>query len=561
MTATKTQRRIQAKAIDQLPLVARQRLLVSGAVNPYEKYQTDPLAYAEKELGISPWPGRGAKGQRELYEDIAASVQKQLDGEPAPRVFRVESGNGLGKTFGVAPLVNWFFDAFAPSIVYTTAPSKEQVELLLWKYIKAQRPSRLLGRVLPKEPRMEKGPDHFALGKTTSDSGGKGEERFKGQHHPYLMFVLDEAEGIAGFVYDAIKRMMTGGLVILVILLGNPRSRSSDFFKWGKSPGVMNYRWSALNHPNVLDGAETVPGATNRGWVIERIWEWCDVVPQHDEDSFTFTLPFDVPTPPDGGGACGPASTVFLPTDEFLTSVMGIAPYNAASKTFLPAGRYEAACKREAEDIDPTAAWIGVDVAGFGADAGTVYVRRGGAVIRAARITKEDQVDYFHAVEKEALKLLGQGVTKLHIRVDAGGGFGGGVIALLQRCEELKRGFTDYKVIEVQFGGEAHDKKAYADLATEMYAQSAESCRTLSITRAPAELEGDLCEREYKWVNKAGVEVRKLEPKDVYRRRNKRSPDDGDGFVLCASPDFIFVRLSDKPAVLNRYGAVSSKRK
>ena len=540
MTATKTQQRIHAKAIAQLPLVMRQARLGTEDSSPYEKYQTDPLGYAKKELGISPWPGRGAKGQRELYEDIAASVKNQLAGQPAPRVFRVESGNGLGKTFGVAPLVNWFFDAFAPSIVYTTAPSKEQVELLLWKYIKAQRPMHLSGRVLPKEPRMEKTAEHFALGKTTSNAGGKGEERFKGQHHPYLMFVLDEAEGIASFVYDAITRMMTGGLVILVILLGNPRSRSSDFFKWGKRPGVMNYRWSALNHPNVLDGAETVPGATNRDWVIERLWEWCEVVPLHDEDAFTFTLPFDVPPPPEGGGACGPAGTVFLPTDEFLTSVMGIAPYNAASKTFLPAGRYEAACKRDAPETDPTQARIGVDVAAFGADAGTIYVRHAGIIRRAARITQEDQVDYFHAIEKEARKLATLGVTSLHIRVDAGGGFGGGVIALLERCEELKRAFADYKIVEVQFGGEPHDKKAYADLATEMYAQAAESCKTLSIRRAPEELEGDLCEREYGWVNKGGVEVRKLESKDTFRRRKHRSPDDGDGFVLCASPDFIF---------------------
>lgn len=560
MAVTKMQKRVQDKASAQLPLVARHSRLNTEAVNRYEKYQRDPLGYAEKELGISPWPGRGAKGQRELYEDVAASVSQQLAGQPAPRVFRVESGNGLGKTYGVAPLVNWFFDAFAPSIVYTTAPSKEQVELLLWKYIKAQRPSHLTGRVLPKEPRMEKSAEHFALGKTTSDSGGKGEERFKGQHHPFLMFVLDEAEGIAKFVYDAIVRMMTGGLVIIVILLGNPRSRSSDFFKWGKRPGVMNYRWSALNHPNVLDGAETVPGATNRDWVIERIWEWCEVVLEHDDDLYTFSLPFDVPPPPEGGGTCGPPGTIFQPNDEFLTSVMGIAPANSSAKTFLPSGRYEAACKRLPPQTDPTRARIGVDVAAFGMDAGTIYVLHGGTVRRAARITKEDQVDYFHAVRQEALRLAAIGVTSLHIRVDAGGGFGGGVIAMLQRCEELRTGFPDFQVIEVQFGGAPHDPKAYADLATEMYAQSAESCKGLSIHGPPEELETDLCEREFKWVNKASVDVRRLEPKDLFRHRQSRSPDDGDGFVLCVSPDFIFKKKDTSKTPASRPMAYSINR-
>jgi hypothetical protein len=99
--------------------------------NPYARYRTDPIGYVEKELHVTPWSGRSKKGQRELFADIGESVRKQLAGEPAIRIFRVEAGHGVGKTFGAAGLVNWFFDAFAPSITMTTAPTKPQVVKLL----------------------------------------------------------------------------------------------------------------------------------------------------------------------------------------------------------------------------------------------------------------------------------------------------------------------------------------------------------------------------------------------------------------------------------------------
>ena len=124
----------------------------------YLRFQGDPVGYAETVLGLSPWPGRNAKGQRELFEDIGESVRRQLAGDKsAPKIFRVEAGHGVGKTFGAAMLVNWFFDCFPPtsipgSVTLTTAPTKAQVEELLWKDVKSMRPSTLPGRVFAGTP-------------------------------------------------------------------------------------------------------------------------------------------------------------------------------------------------------------------------------------------------------------------------------------------------------------------------------------------------------------------------------------------------------------------------
>src|SRR5579871_6877118 len=149
------------------------------AASEFEKYQTDPVGYAREVLGLLPWSGCSAKGQLELFADVAESVRRQLAGQQATRIFRVEAGNGLGKSFAGAMLVNWFFDSFAPSVTITTAPTRQSVDELLWKEIKAMRPAHLPGRVLPSEARMVKGPNHWAIGKATSDARGMGEERFK----------------------------------------------------------------------------------------------------------------------------------------------------------------------------------------------------------------------------------------------------------------------------------------------------------------------------------------------------------------------------------------------
>jgi hypothetical protein len=96
-------------------------------------------------------------------------------------------------------------------------------------------------------------------------------------------------------------------------------------------------------------------------------------------------------------------------------------------------------------------------------------------------------------------------------------------------------------VIEVHFNGTPSNRTAYADLATELYAESAEAVKGLAIVDPPDELEADLCERTYRWANWKGYEVKELESKDAFKKRhNGRSPDDGDGFVLAVAPDFVF---------------------
>lgn len=531
----------------------------SSAKFDFSEYRFRPADYIREKLHWEPWEGSDEEpGQLEVLEAYELALRQQWErreyehgriagedlqwwrpGDTIRYRIRLEAGHTVGKTKLLSGVFSHFFDCFPPAIVYTFAPSWDQIKRLLWKEIEGDRKGRvdLPGRVL-ETCEIKYKPDHFATGAATSDAGGRGTERTQGQHGPYLMFVLDEAEGIPDFVYDAIDSMASGGLVI-VFQAANPRTRTSRFHKAKARPDTRSFRMSCVSHPNVRAGREIVPGAVRRDYVETMVGLHCEAVAAHEPDNHTFTLPFDVRT--DAG--VQPAGTIFRPDAEMMFRVLGIAPANIADDTFVPVGRYEAAKKRGIRP-EGTSARMGLDVARFGKDFGTLYVRRGMAAWRARQFAQVDTNAYAGGLKEVAKELARDGVTSLHVRIDAGGGFGGGVADRIRDDAELRALFPDYQVHEVDFGGTAHlaEPQGYADHVTEMYNAAGETLKGLALLNPPDALERDLTERKYRWVNLAGVAVKRLESKDDFRKptRAGRSPDDGDGFVLAAAPDHLF---------------------
>lgn len=518
--------------------------------NPYAAYRFEPQRYIQEQLGWHPWAGCGPQpGQVEILDAYTLALRRQHErlayesgdidvdelrywqpGQTIQNRFRIEAGHGIGKTKISSAIVSHFFDTCAPAIVYTFAPSAEQINDLLWKEIRTdRRKANLPGRVL-EIPELKYKSDHFAKGRATNNAAGTGSERIQGQHGPYLMFVLDEAEGVADFVYDAVESM-TGGGITIVLMLANPRTRTSKFYKQRSRPDVCNFRISCLWHPNVMADRDIIPGAVRREYVERMIDDHAERVPAHEEDNHTFAVPWR----PDA---------IYRPDAEFMFRVLGIPPANIAIDTLVPLGRYESALERAPHPGDKDRFWarLGVDVARWGNDMGTLYVRYNGRAWRAAQFAQKDTTAYAQRIKQECLHLQARGATSIHVRVDGGGGFGGGVIDQLRHDAELTRLIPDFQVLEVHFNGVPHDDHAYDDLITEMMAEAAETLKGLALVNPPAELEADLTERKYRWVNRAGIAVKRLEPKDEFRKpaRLGRSPDDGDGFVLAVAPDHIF---------------------
>jgi hypothetical protein len=522
----------------------------------FARYRFDPILYLREKMGWEPWRGTEEQpGQvevidayvlalrqmheREEYEAGTKTLEELTVWQPGVVIqnwLRIEAGHAVGKTKLFSGLVNHFFDCFVPSILYTFAPTFEQIHDLLWKEVKADRRGKgLPGRIL--DLALVVSDNHFAKGRATNNAGGRGSERAQGQHGKYLLFAMDEAEGIPDFVYNAVKSMMSGGICIC-LMAANPRTRSSTFYRQRELPVVKNFRISCLSHPNVIAGRAIIPEAVKRDYVLDMIETNAEPVAEENPDTHTFTLPF----PASKRGQVYPAGQVWEPDAEFMFRVLGVAPANSAHNTLCPIGRYEAACQRKEKRVGSDIR-MGIDVSRWGDDFGTLYVRVGNWVWRAARFAKQDTTAYVGAIKTEALRLQADGARSLHIRVDGGGGFGGGVIDQLKHDPQLKAAFgAEFKVFEVDFGGKAYDEKAYHYLMTQLYAEAAETLKGLCLLNAPKELEADLCERQYKWVNVAGIAVKQLEPKEAFRQRLQRSPDDGDGFVLAVAPDFLFKR-------------------
>lgn len=541
---------VQIQARAQRERRERQR----GAESTFDRYRFAPLRYIQERLGWSPWRGScDGPGQAEIVDAYELATRQQHEkrdyeagtsdlsaltcwqpGQVIQNQIRVEAGHTVGKTALAAGLVSHFFDCFPPAIVYCFAPGHDQINDLLFKEIRKQRRGRgLPGRVL-ETPEIKLAGDHFVKGRATNDSHGRGTERVQGQHGPYLMFVIDEAEGVADYVYDAIKSMTSGGISI-VLMLANPRTRSSRFHRAASSDRVASFRISCVQHPNVLEGRERIPGAVMRDYVEQMIddgeTQHAEVVSAHDDDQHTFELPWR-------------PGVIYRPDHEFLFRVLGIAPANIADDVFVPVGRYEAAKQRTPESHEPHIARIGGDIARFGRDLGCVYIRHDGRLWRSGQFAQEDTNAYARHIHDEGLKLAAQGVTSLHVRIDGGGGYGGGVVDKVKIDLELIRAFPDFRVLEVHFNGTPADDTRYADTATEIYDHTAEVLRWVALVGPPGALEADLCERTYSWVapsrDEVKRDVKKIESKKDFRARLHRSPDDGDGCALACAPDRVF---------------------
>ena len=527
-------------------------LLAGIGVLDVGKYRFDPAAYIEDYFGWTPWSGGEHVGQQEIIDAYVLALRQQHErydynngfidesaleywqpGQTIQTIISIDAGHSVGKTKLCSGLLNHFFDCFIPSIIYSFAPSEDQIKDLLWKEIKSDRErTNLPGRIL--DLRLDRGPDHFAKGRATSNTRGTGTERAQGQHGDYLMFVVDEAEGVESFVFDAIDSMASGGIAHIVLVARNPRTSSCRAHKIRKLPTTNALRISCLHHPNVVHNRDIVPASVTRRWVDEKIDEWCNLSKEHNPDLYTFEVPWR-----DG---------IFEPADQrFLWRVMGIVGGMTANDVFVPVARYEAACNRDEplREVDDWKAQLGIDCARFGDDVGTGWTNTAGYLSRYAEFTQADTLEYFRATKAEIERLKDNGCTHVTVNVDGGGGFGGGVTDLLRADADIYEWFQKpakvekddkrewhFIVNEVHFGGKPDNEDKYADKSTEIYAQAAERLKEMVIKTPLVELEEDLTQRKFIWAIKGLTDVRRIEKKEHFKKRVGRSPDNGDGAAL-----------------------------
>lgn len=218
------------------------------------KIASDPIFFSKEILG------GGELWSRQV--DLFNAVKDN-------RRVAIKAGYNLGKTYSIARLALWFLYSKPHSIVITTASTNRQVKTLLWGEIrKAHRNARVPmgGQLDLTSLRIDD--DWYAIGFSTDEP-----TNVQGFHAKRVMVVIDEASGVDKEIVESLEGAISGDDCRMV-MVGNPLTPTGAFYEAFKSPAWHKISISCLEHPNVIEGKEIIPGMVTRGWVEDKKKRW-----------------------------------------------------------------------------------------------------------------------------------------------------------------------------------------------------------------------------------------------------------------------------------------------
>lgn len=177
------------------------------------EYRKNPVLFAQEILKFEP-----DEWQREALMDLAAN----------PKV-AIKSGQGVGKTGMEAVALLWFLCCYPYPRIVATAPTKQQLHDVLWSEVsKWMSKSSLLSEILKwtktyiymvgNEKRW------FAVARTATKP-----ENMQGFHEDNMLFIVDEASGVADPIMEAVLGTLSGKNNKL-LMCGNPTRTSGTFY-------------------------------------------------------------------------------------------------------------------------------------------------------------------------------------------------------------------------------------------------------------------------------------------------------------------------------------------
>lgn len=178
-----------------------------------ETYWDDPVGFAIDVVQFEP-----DEWQQDVLNDLASD----------PKV-SVRSGQGVGKTGVESIAALWYLTCRPYPRVVATAPTLQQLNDILWSEIaKWKNRSPLLDILLEWTKTriyMVGFEDRwFAVARTATRP-----ENMQGFHEDYMLFIADEASGIADNILEAILGTLSG-LENKLLMCGNPTRTSGVFF-------------------------------------------------------------------------------------------------------------------------------------------------------------------------------------------------------------------------------------------------------------------------------------------------------------------------------------------
>ncbi|MBS7212945.1 MAG: terminase B [Megamonas funiformis] len=438
---------------------------IDELVNSMKKYIQDPVLFVRNVLKVKP-----DKWQEECLQAIANNGR-----------VAVRSGHGVGKTALESWVILWFLFTRPFPKIPCTAPTQQQLLDILWpeisKWLKRSelmdslfdwQKTKIQNRIFPER--------WFATARTASKP-----ENMAGFHEEHLLFVIDEASGVADQIYETIEGALTTKDAKL-LLCGNPTKNFGVFKRAFFEDRYLYYTIKV----NCMD--------TNR--VAS---DYCQrLIRQYGMDS-----------------------------DVVRVRVLGEFP-KSEPDGLIPLEIVEAAMMRDLDINYDSMLHIGADIARFGDDETTIVPRIGGKTLGLFHYTKQDTT----TTAGKILSITTGFMRDYHkpfasICIDDDG-VGGGVTDMLR--EKIYERNLNIEVVGCHNGGRANEPEHYANWITEQWCNLKQRLTDGDIELPQDdELSAQLSTRKY-GINSKGQIV--LEDKKTYKKRIHRSPDRADGLIL-----------------------------
>lgn len=198
-------------------MTPEEQVILARAIKKWRR--GGPAVFAIDALGIAPTP-------QQIHASRLLVDKRRLT---------IRSGHGTGKSSFLAWTILWSLICLSPCKVPCTAPTGHQLKDILWSevaiWLRVLR-ERIpyLGRQIEQigdEVRLVDAPaECFAVARTARP---EAPEALQGFHAPTIVFLLDEASGIADQVYEVAEgALSTPGAY--VIQVGNPTRMAGAFY-------------------------------------------------------------------------------------------------------------------------------------------------------------------------------------------------------------------------------------------------------------------------------------------------------------------------------------------
>lgn len=450
-------------------------------MNLQKKYLHDPVAFAHDLTHFYP-----DDNQIPVMMDIAEHNRVS-----------VRSGQGVGKTALEANILLWYLTMHPDARIVATAPTRQQLHDVLWAEVEKWRSnSPLLSTILRwtktyvyvngREKRW------FAVARTATKP-----ENMQGFHEDYMLFIIDEASGVAEPIMEAILGTLSGPENKL-LMCGNPTQTSGTFYDSHTRDRALycTHRISSRDCPRT--NKENIAA-------MER---------KYGRDSNFIRVRVDGEFP--------------LQDDD----------------VYLPMSMLDRSIHTDWELTNPVRIDIAADIARYGDDLSVIAYKVNEKVFIHDKYNGRDLMHTADKIVELGIELIRRYRYKASIvvRIDDTG-VGGGVTDRLRQIKQQNPArFGWLEVMPVVFG-QRIKHMYYHDTTTYMYACLKEMVSGVDENGKPKPVElilpddedliAQLSTRRYEMTEASKV---KIESKDDFKARAGRSPDEADCVIMLCLP-------------------------